>query len=353
MLGFHDPGTDGLTSHPMKTGSYAMVLVRSNWGCVLMAALIALSPQVLALESLNVYTSIKDSLVGELKAAFAKKHPDINIDIQSAGAGKLMAKIAAERAGGEIQADVLWTSEVADFYQLKAAGLLYPYVPVEAAQLINPLPDYDGSFTPVRLGTLGIAYNTTLIARPPRSWDDLLKPEFRNVFGIANPELSGTAYMSVAVLSEKLGWRYFEKLRANGGRIGKGSGLVVEDTASGALSACLAVDYVALDVMSRGGKIALAYPPEILVIPSPVAIFKGSKNIAPAKKFIDFLVSKEGQTIIAKAGTLPVRTDVEVPAHFGLPKTQEAISRAMKINYKTILSKKENILQKFVQIMQK
>ena len=240
MLGFHDPGTDGLTSHPMKTGSYAMVLVRSIWGCVLMAALIALSPQVLALESLNVYTSIKDSLVGELKAAFAKKHPDINIDIQSAGAGKLMAKIAAERAGGEIQADVLWTSEVADFYQLKAAGLLYPYVPVEAAQLINPLPDYDGSFTPVRLGTLGIAYNTTLIARPPRSWDDLLKPEFRNVFGIANPELSGTAYMSVAVLSEKLGWRYFEKLRANGGRIGKGSSQIVEDTASGALSACLA-----------------------------------------------------------------------------------------------------------------
>ena len=54
MLGFHDPGTDGLTSHPMKTGSYAMVLVRSIRGCVLMAALIALSPQVLALESLIV-----------------------------------------------------------------------------------------------------------------------------------------------------------------------------------------------------------------------------------------------------------------------------------------------------------
>ena len=103
---------------------------------------------------------VKESMVGGLKTAFMKKHPDIKIDFQSAGAGKLMAKIAAERQSGKILADVLWTSEVPDFYQLKANGLLLPYIPAEIKALTNPLPDYDGSFTAVRLGTLGIAYNT-------------------------------------------------------------------------------------------------------------------------------------------------------------------------------------------------
>ena len=66
--------------------------------------------------------------------------------------------------------------------------------------MTNPLPDYDGSFTAVRLGTLGIAYNTRHVKEAPKTWDDLKKPAFKGAFGIANPALSGTAYMSVAVL---------------------------------------------------------------------------------------------------------------------------------------------------------
>ena len=43
------------------------------------------------------------------------------------------------------------------------------------------------------------------------------------------------------------GWPYIEGLRANGARMGKGSGQVVDDTASGDLLASLAVDYITLD----------------------------------------------------------------------------------------------------------
>ena len=38
--------------------------------------------------------------------AFVKKYPDIAMDYQSAGAGKLMAKIATERQSGKIMADI-------------------------------------------------------------------------------------------------------------------------------------------------------------------------------------------------------------------------------------------------------
>ena len=306
-----------------------------------------------AQQKVFVYTSMKESMVGDLKAAFAKKHPDIKLDYQSAGAGKLMAKIAAERQSGKILADVLWTSEVPDFYQLKAQGMLLPYIPADSKALLNPLPDYDGSFTAVRLGTLGIAYNTRLVKEPPRTWADLHKPAFKGAYGIANPALSGTAYMSVAVLSKAFGWPYFEALRANGAKMGKGSGQVVDDTASGDLLASLAVDYITLDKIDKGATLALVYPPEMLVIPSPIAIFRGSPNIDAAKKFVDFVLSKEGQTIIANEGTLPVRADVKVPERFKLPPVDQALKRAMKIDYQQIMTEKEATIKKFTDIMQK
>ena len=67
-------------------------------------------------EKLMVYTSMKESLIGSLRDAFVKKHPDIAFDYYSVGAGKLMAKIAAERQSGKMTVDVLWHSEVPDFY---------------------------------------------------------------------------------------------------------------------------------------------------------------------------------------------------------------------------------------------
>ena len=320
--------------------------------CALLVS-VGFSTGVYAQEKLYVYTSLKESMVGELKTAFNKKHPDIKIDFQSAGAGKLMAKIAAERESGKILADVLWTSEVPDFYQLKKQDLLLKYIPINAKDLINPFPDYDGSFTAARLGTLGIAYNTRFIKEPPKSWEDLKKPAYKGAFGVANPALSGTAYMSIAILNEAFGWEYFEKLRANGAKMGKGSGQVVDDTASGDLVASLGVDYITLDKVGKGATLGLAYPPEMLVIPSPVAIFKNSPNAEAAKKFVDFLLSKEGQTVVANAGTLPVRTDVKVPEHFKLPSADEAMKRAMKIDYQKIMADKEATVKKFADIMQK
>jgi len=306
-----------------------------------------------AQQKLYVYTSMKESLIGELRAAFVKRHPGIAMDYQSAGAGKLMAKIAAERESGKVLADVLWTSEVPDFYQLKEQGVLERYTPAELPAVRNPLPGYDGSFTAVRLGTLGIAYNTRVVKEPPATWQDVQKPAFKGAFGIANPALSGTAYMSVSLLAKAFGWEYFEGLRKNGARMGKGSGQVVDDTASGDLLASLAVDYITLDKIDKGATLALVYPKEMLVIPSPVAIFKGGPNVEAAKKFVDFLLSREGQTIIANEGTLPVRTDVEVPARFKLPAVADALSRAIPVDYVKLIAEKESTIKRFTDVMQK
>ena len=298
-------------------------------------------------KKLIIYTSMKESLIRGIVDGFKKQNPGIEVDYQSAGAGKLMAKIAAERQSGKVLADVIWTSEVPDFYNMKKEGVLEQYKSPVFKEVLNPFDDYDGHFTAARFGTLGIAINTDKIKTPPTQWSDLFKPEYKNGFGIADPALSGTSYMSVALLEKQFGWEFFDKLHANQARIGKGSGQVVDDTASGELAASLAVDYITNDKIAKGAHIALYYPPELLLAPSPVAIFKGSKNMEAAKKFVDYLLGKEAQTLIAKEGTLSVRADVKSPEKFKLPDSADALKRSIKINYVEMMASKEATIKKF------
>jgi iron(III) transport system substrate-binding protein len=302
-------------------------------------------------EKLTVYTSMKEVLIGKLGEAFSKKHPNIAFDYYSAGAGKLMAKIATERQSGKISADVLWTSEIPDFYQLKKQALLEKYVSPESSAILSPVKDPEGYFTPARLGTLGLAYNTKKITDPPKSWPDLLDKRFKDGFGIANPALSGTAMVSLAMIVNNLGWDYIEKLRANGAKMGHGSGQVVDDTASGDLKASIAVDYIVIEKMEKKANLGFMFPKEMLVIPSPVAIIKGTPNIKAAQKFVDFILSKEGQEIIASTGTLPIREGIPLMKGYNLVPPPEAVKRAMKIDYLKMIDDKETIIQKFTHIM--
>ena len=133
--------------------------------------------------------------------------------------------------------------------------------------------------------------------------------------------------------------------------MGQGSGQVVDDTASGDLKASIAVDYITVEKMAKGADLGLMFPKEMLVIPSPTAIIKGTQNIKAAQKFIDFLLTKEGQEIIASAGTLPIREDVPIIKGYNLVPAKEAAKRAMKLDYLKMLKEKEEIIQKFTKIM--
>lgn len=299
-------------------------------------------------KKLVIYTSMKESLIGGIIDGFKKKNPGVEIDYQSAGAGKIMAKLEAERQSGQLLADIIWTSEVPDFYEMKSKGMLENYQPSNFNEILNPFDDYDGSFTAARLGTLGILINTEKIPMAPKDWEELATdPIYRDSFGIADPALSGTAFMSVALLEKQFGWDYLERLRANGAIKSKGSGRVVDDTATGELNACLGVDYIAAAKIDKGSPLQLVYPKELLMVPSPVAILKGGPNTEMAKKFVDYLLTQEAQQMIADSGTVPVRRDIKMPAKYNLPSPEVAIDTGIKINYTEIMSQKEEIIQRF------
>jgi iron(III) transport system substrate-binding protein len=294
---------------------------------------------------------MKESLIGGIIEGFKKQNPGVVVDYQSAGAGKIMAKLEAERQSGQMLADIIWTSEVPDFYDMKNKEMLEKYQPSNFAELLNPFDDYDGYFTAARLGTLGIVINTEKVQNEPTSWEDIANDMiYKNAFGIADPALSGTAFMSVALLEKQFGWEYLERLRDNGTIKSKGSGRVVDDTATGDLVACLGVDYITAAKIDKDAPLKIVYPKELIMVPSPVAILKDAPNKEMAKKFVDYILSQEAQQMIANSGTVPVRTDIKMPEKYNLPAPDVALSTGIKINYTEIMSQKEELIQKFSEL---
>ena len=106
------------------------------------------------------------------------------------------------------------------------------------------------------------------------------------------------------------------------------------------------------DKIKKGAQLKLVYPKEMLVIPSPAAILKGTEHLTASQKFIDFLLSEDGQKIIANEGTLPVRKGIELDAKFGMPSLEDAVSRAIPIDYEKLMSEKEETIKHFTQILQ-
>lgn len=297
---------------------------------------------------LVIYTSMKESLIGGIVESFKAKNPGIEVDWQSAGAGKIMAKLEVERQSGHLMADIIWTSEVPDFYQMKNDGLLEQYQPAGFNELLNPFDDYDGSFTAARLGTLGIVININKVATDPTSWETIAtEPIYKNSFGIADPALSGTAFMSIALLEKQFGWDYIIRLHDNGASKSKGSGRVVDDTADGVLNACLGVDYITAGKIDKGAPLKMVYPKELLMVPSPIAIFKDADHKDNAKKFLDYLMTQEAQQMVANSGTVPVRRDVNMPERYNLPLPEEALANGIKINYSDVLAAKDETIKKF------
>lgn len=304
-------------------------------------------------QKLVIYTSARESLIGDLRVAFTKHHPDIEVEVRTGGAAKLMAKLASERDSGVYVADLLWTGEVADFFQLKSQGMLLPYVPAEIKSAVNPFKDYDGSFTAVRLGLMGIAYNTRFVKEAPKGWHDIYRNGYRNAYGVVNPALSGNAALAVGMLVRAFGWGYFEALHANGAKVSNATGAMADETAAGDLLASMASDSTVREKVEKGAPLASAYPPEILLLPSSVAIVKGSDSVREARLFIDFMLSREGQGILAEEGKLPVRPDVAVPASYNLPTPGEAVKRAVTLDYPHLIADREAIVKRFSEIMQK
>lgn len=290
-------------------------------------------------ETLTLYTSQPDADAAKTVEAFRKVNPDIDVQIFRSGTSDIMSKLAAEFAAGAPQPDVLFIADAVSMEALKKEGRLKAYEKANvdgfAADTYDPDKTYFGS----KLITTGIAYNTGA-ATKPEHWSDLAKPELKGQIVMPSPLYSGAAAYLLSGFAENkdLGWDYFNKLKDNEIVSVRGNGAVLKSIASGEKPYGILVDFMALNAKAKGSPVEFVFPPEgVPAVTEPVAIMATAKNVSGAEKFVDFILSDEGQKLALEQGYLPAKASVGRPAW--LPEGVEV--KLMPINTQKVLERTE------------
>jgi iron(III) transport system substrate-binding protein len=273
-------------------------------------------PPIAASGSFTLYTSEPQDLVNEMKADFEKHVSGVTMNIFRSGSGPVVAKLQAEEQAGGIQADLIWFADIAFFNSLADKDLLLTYTPPEAAALPTQYVYRDGRFYEVRLIFNIVGINTTAVTGKPTSWTVLTDPKYKGRVGIASPLYSGAALSTLGTLVTKtnLGWGYYEKLKANNVVVEQSNGTLANKLASGEYAGVSVVDFTIRAAKQAGSPVEEVWPEEgAVLVPTPIAIIKNSKNQDAAKAFLRYLLSKDGQQLFVKQNYVPVVPSVPGP----------------------------------------
>ena len=313
---------------------------------------IALAASVLAgvggAEALTLYTSQPEADAAKTVEAFNKVHPDIEVEIYRSGTSDVLSKLAAEFAAGAPQPDVLLIADAVSMELLKKDDRLMAYPEANLEGFPENVYDKDKTYFGSKLITTGIAYNTAA-EQKPEHWADLAKPEYAGGLVMPSPLYSGAAAYLLAgfTANPELGWDYFETLKKNETISVRGNGAVLKSVASGEKPYGILVDFMAMNAKAEGSPIEFVFPPEgVPAVTEPVAILSTAKNVDDAKKFVDFILSDEGQKLALEQGYLPAKESVGRPAW--LPEGVEV--KIMPIDTDQVVEKIEADKAKFSEL---
>jgi len=261
--------------------------------------------------SLTLYTDQSVELAQALLAAFSEKYPDIETDFFRSDTAGLTQRFETESATGRHTADVLTaTTRISELWYDK--GYIQPYASNNLDMYPADLMAPDNKWNVYGIVTVTWGYNTDLVKpeEAPKDWADLTDPKWRGRVSMQDPMASGGARVWVATMYRELGeekWLDFMKaLAAQKPRYG---------------------DYFQAREMMSSGEVAIqvaAYPdyteplkakgaPVEWGVPAEFVIFEGltlnlsanAPNPNAARLFIDFVLSEEGQDMIAAANKMP------------------------------------------------
>ena len=226
----------------------------------------------------------------------------IKVSYQRLSTGEVAAKI--EEENGNPSADV-WFGGTTDPYNESAAkGLLEAYEAKNASHLVGPMyRDADGYWYGIYKGILGFMVNTEELERlgleAPKGWNDLLKPEYKGLIWLSNPNTAGTAKLVINTMVQMKGhdeaMQYFVDLDKNIAQYTKsGSG---PSKKVGVGECTIGIGFLHDGIT----QILMGYDNIGLIIPEEgtsfeigaTAIFKGAKHPNASKLWIEYALSPE------------------------------------------------------------
>ena len=238
----------------------------------------------------------------------------IQVPPDNKNSGQSLAALIAERV--KPVADVVYLGgQVGP--QAKAANVLDAYMPKRFAEIPANLKDAEGYWFSIHSGTLGFFVNTQALGgKPvPKSWADLLKPEYKGLVGYLNPGSAAVGQVGVIAANLALGGsydnldagiKYFKQLQAN-------NPIVPTQTAyarvlSGEIPILLDYDFNAYRAQySDQAPTVFVIPQEgTQQLPYVMGLVKNGPNPEQGKHILDFVLSDEGQRHWANAYLRPV-----------------------------------------------
>ncbi len=243
-------------------------------------------------------------MIEMMKDDVQKEFPDVTLQWFASGSEKVAAKINAELEAKNLKADILMTSDPFFYIDLKAKGLLVPYESPNSKNVPPALKDSEHYFATQRVPVVVMAYNRNVL-KPheiPKTFKELTEEKWKGKVVMGSPLESGTTFTAVAALNAKYGWDFFKKLRANHVVSSGGNSTVREKLESKEFSVGIILLENILQAQSQGSPLESIYPEDgMIMVPSPVAIFKRTTDLELAKRMIDFLFSERGQRWMIKA----------------------------------------------------
>lgn len=309
------------------------------------AASLALSAHAVANETLTLYTSQPNSDAQQTVDAFQAAYPDIEVEWVRDGTTQLMTRLRSELSAGVSNPDVLLIADSMTMESLKQEGHLQSYLSDERNGYDADLYDSEGYYYGTKLITTGIVYNTGA-EHQPQSWQDLLGPDYEGMVTMPSPLYSGAALIHMAAISAnpELGAEYYDALHANRTEAQGGNGGVFNAVAAGSKPYGIVVDFLPIREAVKGSPVEFVFPEEgVSAVTEPVAIMQGTDNLDAAQKFVDFVLSQQGQELVSQQGYLPARNDVTPPE--GFPERDSIV--LMPVDIEQTLAQEAELKQRF------
>jgi putative spermidine/putrescine transport system substrate-binding protein len=283
----------------------------------------------------------------------------IRVPFDNKNSGQAIAQLIAEQKSPV--ADVVYLG-VSSAFQAKDKGVIQPYKPAHWNDIPANMKDPQGYWFAIHSGTLGFFVNKdALEGKPvPRSWADLLKPEYKGMIGYLDPSSAFVGYAGAVAVNQALGGSFdnfkpgldwFRKLKAN-------DPIVPKQTAyarvlSGEIPILLDYDFDAYRAKYKDhANVEFVIPQEgTISVPYVMSLVKGAPHDANGKKVLDFVLSDEGQKLWANAYLRPVRANemsADAASKF-LPATDYA--RAKAVDFAKMADKQQSFGEQYLQVM--
>jgi len=291
------------------------MLYRRIVAILLIAAAVALPRVAFGQGKVIVYTSNDSNLNRFVFDAFTRE-TGIQVEPVEAGSGVVFRRIASER--DRPLGDIVWG--VSRTLLRANKPLLAPYASKNKGAVPAHFRDPDDHWIGTNVHLLVILQNTKLIPPDagPKTWADLLDPQWKGKVAFTDPANSGSAYSNLTMLAQlwgpgDAGWEKVTRLLANT-RVLNRSSLVFQGVGNGEFALGMSLEYAGYQWSSNGAPVKVIYPQDGTVAQMEgVAIIRGGPDPGPAKQFVDYVTRKDvREAILRFAFRRPARDDLDL-----------------------------------------